>query len=225
VKRFGADFAYTVDGGAFGEINYENFNADSATVTVTGKSMHPGTSKNKMQNASEIAMEFASMLSLAEKPEHTENYEGFYHLTAMEGHVEEAVLHYILRDHNLDKLLARGEFMRRAADYLNAKYGGVIVKVKIKESYRNMDSIIKENWHLVENAQKAIEQCGGKPSVEPIRGGTDGARLSFMGLPCPNLGTGHHNAHSRMEFASVQAMDKVTDSLEKIALLYTDFGI
>ncbi|MCL2461839.1 MAG: peptidase T [Defluviitaleaceae bacterium] len=227
VERFGADFAYTVDGAAFGEVEYETFNASAATVTVTGRSMHPGASKNKMQNASLMAMELAAMLPAAERPEHTEGYEGFYHLTSMEGEAEKAVLRYILRDHDADKLRSREEFLRNAAHYLNSKYGGGAVTVEIKESYRNMSSVLKDkaNWHLIENAYKAVEQVGGTPVSCPVRGGTDGARLSFMGLPCPNLGTGSHNHHSRMEFASVQAMDKVAESLVKIAEIYTDFEI
>jgi len=184
--------------------------------------MHPGVAKNKMKNAAMIAMEFAGMLPAAERPEHTEGYEGFYHLSSMEGEVEKAVLSYIVRDHDADKLRAREEFLSMAADYLNSKYGDGVVVVEIKESYRNMDSVLRGHWHLIENAIKAVEQTGGTLIIKPIRGGTDGARLSFMGLPCPNLGTGSHNAHSRMEFASVQALDKVADSLAVLALLYTD---
>ena len=223
VKRFGADFAYTVDGGAFGEVEYETFNASSAKITVTGRNMHPGTSKNKMKNASLIAMEFAAMLPAVERPEHTEEYEGFYHLTSMEGEVEEAVLNYIIRDHDECILKSREEFIQRAADFLNEKYGDDVVAVEIKESYRNMSCVLREHWHLIENACKAVTQLGGTPDIKPVRGGTDGSRLSFMGLPCPNLGTGSHNAHSRMEFASIQAMDKVVESLIAIAMMYTDF--
>jgi len=225
VGRFGADFAYTVDGGAFGEVEYETFNASSATVRVTGRNMHPGTAKNKMKNASLIAMEFAGMLPVAERPEYTEEYEGFYHLTSMEGEVEHAVLNYIVRDHNADILSSREEFMLRTASYLNEKYGEEIITVEIKESYRNMDTILLKHWHLIENACKAVVQSGGTPVTKPVRGGTDGSRLSFMGLPCPNLGTGSYNAHSRMEFASAQAMDKVVESLVTIAEMYTDFSI
>jgi len=223
VKRFGADFAYTVDGGEFGEVEYETFNASSATVTITGKSMHPGASKNKMKNASLIAMEFAAMLPVAERPEYTENYEGFYHLLTMEGEVEKAVLDYIVRDHNEDILKSREEFLYKTAEFLNKKYGYNAIEVEIKESYRNMESVLREHWHLIDNACKAVVKVGGTPIITPVRGGTDGSRLSFMGLPCPNLGTGCHNAHSRMEFASVQAMDKVVETLIAIAEMYTDF--
>ena len=225
VKRFGADFAYTVDGGAFGEVEYETFNASSAVVTITGRSMHPGTSKNKMVNASLLAMEFASMLPGAERPEHTEEYEGFYHLLTMEGNVEEAVLTYIVRDHDADKLSLKENFLNKITAFLNEKYGDNTVEIDIKESYRNMDSIIREHWHLIDNACKAVVQLGGTPDIKPVRGGTDGSRLSYMGLPCPNLGTGCHNAHSRMEFASAESMDKVTESLILIAEIYTDFII
>jgi len=221
VKRFGADFAYTVDGGSFGEVEYETFNASSATITVTGRSMHPGTSKNKMQNASLMAMEFAAMLPGAERPEHTEGYEGFYHLLTMEGEVEKAVLNYIVRDHDENKLKAKEEFIHKIAAFLNEKYGDGAFAVEIKESYRNMESVLRDHWHLIDNACKAVVQTGGTPDIKPVRGGTDGSRLSFMGLPCPNLGTGCHNAHSRMEFANVQSMDKVVQSLVTIAELYT----
>jgi len=223
VKRFGADFAYTVDGGEFGEVEYETFNASSAIVTVTGRSMHPGTSKNKMKNASLIAMEFASMLPVAERPEYTDGYEGFYHLLSMEGEVEKAVLNYIVRDHDEDILKSREEQLQKAAKFLNGKYGYNAVDVEIKESYRNMESILRDHWHLIDNAKKAVEQAGGTPITKPVRGGTDGSRLSFMGLPCPNLGTGNHNAHSRMEFANAQSMDKVVESLVIIARIYSDF--
>ena len=223
VKSFGADFAYTVDGGAFGEVEYETFNASSATVRISGRSMHPGEAKNKMINASLVAMEFAAMLPASERPEHTEDYEGFYHLTSMEGEVENAVLNYIVRDHNTEKLSSREEYLQKIADFLNEKYDGDVITVEIKESYRNMDIILKKHWHLIENARKAVEQAGGIPATQPVRGGTDGSRLSFMGLPCPNLGTGSHNAHSRMEFASAQSMDKVVESLITIAQMYTDF--
>ncbi|MCL2663867.1 MAG: peptidase T [Oscillospiraceae bacterium] len=223
VKRFGADFAYTVDGGEFGEVEYETFNASSATVTVTGRSMHPGTSKNKMKNASLIAMEFAAMLPVAERPEYTDGYEGFYHLLSMEGEVEKAVLTYIVRDHNEDILKSREDYLKKTAEFINSKYGYNAVDVEIKESYRNMESILRNHWHLIENAKKSVAQAGGTPIIKPVRGGTDGSRLSFMGLPCPNLGSGSHNAHSRMEFANAQSMDKVVESLVTIAKIYADF--
>ena len=223
VKRFGADYAYTVDGGEFGEVEYETFNASTAIIKITGVSIHPGTAKNKMINAANVTMEFASMLPVAERPEHTEEYEGFYHLISMTGEVEEATLTYIVRDHNEDILRLRENYIQEVAAFLNKKYGPDTIKTEIKQSYKNMDIVIKEHWHLIENAVKAVEKLGGTPIIKPVRGGTDGSRLSYMGLPCPNLGTGSHNAHSRKEFASAQAMEKVTQSLVEIAKLYVDF--
>jgi len=225
VERFGADFAYTVDGGEFGEVEYETFNASTAIIQITGVSIHPGTAKSKMINASNVALEFASMLPVAERPEHTEEYEGFYHLISMTGEVEQATLTYIVRDHNAEILLSREEYIKEVVNFLNRKYRNEVVTVEIKESYRNMDSVIKKHWHLIENAKKAVEKLGGTPIVKPVRGGTDGSRLSYMGLPCPNLGTGGHNAHSRKEFASVSDMDKVVESLIEIAKIYTDFKV
>jgi tripeptide aminopeptidase len=220
VERFGADFAYTVDGGAFGEVIYENFNAAAADVTVTGVSIHPGTAKDTMLNASLLAMEFQSLLPPAQRPEHTDGYEGFFHLTGMEGHVEQAKLSYILRDHDSGKLEQKKKILEQATDYLNAKYGAGTIALKITDSYQNMAEIIKDHWQLVETACQAIEALGEKPIIEPIRGGTDGASLSYMGLPCPNLGTGGHNCHGRMEYVCVQAMDRCVALLVKISEIY-----
>jgi len=225
VEKFGADFAYTVDGGAFGLVEYETFSAYSADITVNGVSIHPGVAKNKMVNASLVAMEFNSMLPSVERPEHTEHREGFYHLTEMTGVVEKATLSYLLRDHEDDLLDKRAETVNNIAKYLNEKYGEGTVTVEIKEWYRNMRNVIKENWHLMEQAYKAVEKVGGVPRSNPVRGGTDGSQLSFMGLPCPNLGTGCYNAHSRFEFASIQSMDKVVESLIEIAKAYTDYEV
>ena len=223
VKGFGADYAYTVDGGAFGEVEYETFSAFSADITIRGVSIHPGVAKDKLINASLIAMEFNQMLPQAQRPEHTEKREGFYHLIEMSGRVEEAKLSYILRDHNDEVVEKRVETVHEISAYLNMKYGEGTVTVETKEWYRNMKKVIKEHWHLIENAYKAVEAVGGTPHSIPIRGGTDGSRLSFMGLPCPNLGTGNYNAHSRFEFASIQSMDKAVESLIEIAKLYADF--
>jgi len=225
VEGFGAQFAYTVDGGAFGEVEYETFNAASAKVRVRGKNIHPGTAKGKMKNANLIAMEFAALLPALERPERTEGYEGFYHLTDMGGTVEEAYLSYILRDHDWDRLQLKKETMVKAAAELNAKYGPGTVEVEIKDSYRNMVGQIKPHWHLIENAYEAVREAGGEPHSIPVRGGTDGARLSFMGLPCPNLGTGSHNHHSTLEYASAQAMDRCTQVLVKLAEKYAFFRI
>jgi tripeptide aminopeptidase len=210
---FGADFAYTVDGGKLGEIEYENFNAAAATLTVHGVSIHPGSAKNKMRNAALLGMEFHAMLPAAETPEHTEDYEGFYHLTHFEGCEETAELRYIVRDHDREKFEARKAYLRRAADYLNEKYGAGTFDLALKDSYYNMKSVIDKHMDVVHRAEKAMRSCGVEPKAVPIRGGTDGAMLSWKGLPCPNLPTGGYNYHSRFEFAVVQEMDRMVEVL------------
>lgn len=220
VERFGADFAYTVDGGAFGEVVYETFNAATATVTVKGRNIHPGTAKNKMLNAALIAMEFNALLPAVQRPEHTEGYEGFYHLIQMEGSVEEAKLVYLLRDHVAAQFAEQKARIKRAAEWLNQNYGEGTVTVSIVDSYKNMVEQVKQHRHLIETAYEAVREMGGTPITIPVRGGTDGARLSFLGLPCPNLGTGSHNHHSKLEYASVQAMDQCVSLLVKIAEKY-----
>ena len=216
VERFGADFAYTVDGGALGELEYECFNAASCKVVVKGVNIHPGSAKNQMKNASLIAMEFAGMLPAWERPEHTEGYEGFYHLTGMKGDEELAELQYILRDHDAGKFEKRKETVLRIGEYLNCRYGAGTVEVTVKDSYRNMKEIVEQHPEIMDRAQKAFLDCGVEPIIRPIRGGTDGARLSFMGLPCPNLSTGGFNFHGRKELIPVQAMEKMTDVLERL---------
>ncbi len=220
VPGFGAPYAYTVDGGAFGQVEYETFNAASASIAIKGKNIHPGDAKNKMKNALLIGMEFNGMLPPAEIPAHTEGHEGFYHLTKFTGAEETVQMRYILRDHDWEKLTQRKETVLRIADYMNAKYGAGTVTVTLQDSYRNLEEVIRKHWHLVEVAYEAVTACGGTPVSPPVRGGTDGSRLSFMGLPCPNLGTGSHNHHGRLEFAVVQEMDKCVDMLVKIAELY-----
>lgn len=221
VERFGAKWAYTVDGAYFGEVEYETFNAYSLRVTVNGKSIHPGEAKNKMVNASVVAHEYVSLLPSLERPEHTEGYEGFYHLTEMKGCVETASLNFIIRDHDAAKIKYRCEYARRAADELNRRYGEGTVEVQIKESYRNMkEKILPAEEHLIYNAYTAIKSLGREPVSRPVRGGTDGSRLSFMGLPCPNLGTGSHNHHGKMEFACVEEMELCTRQIIEIAKLY-----
>ena len=219
VKRFGADFAYTVDGGALGELEYECFNAASCKVTVNGVNIHPGSAKNQMKNASLIAMEFAGMLPAWERPEHTEGYEGFYHLMGMRGDEEQAELQYILRDHDAGIFEKRKRTVLRIGEYMNGKYGAGTVEVTLKDSYRNMKEIVEQYPEITDRARKAFLDCGVEPVVQPIRGGTDGARLSFMGLPCPNLSTGGYNFHGRKELIPVQAMEKMTDVLEKLICL------
>ena len=213
VPGFGADFAYTVDGGALGELEYECFNAASCIVRVKGVNIHPGSAKNQMINASLVAMEFAGMLPPWERPEHTEGYEGFYHLTGMAGNEEFAELRYILRDHDITKLEARKAMMTAAAEVLNRRYGAGTVAVELKDSYRNMKEIVEQHPEILDRAKMAFEANGIDPLVQPIRGGTDGARLSYMGLPCPNLSTGGYNFHGRKELIPVPAMEKMVDVL------------
>ena len=217
VADFHADYAYTVDGGALGELEYENFNAAAAQVKVRGVNIHPGSAKNQMKNALLIGMEFNGMLPAWETPAHTEGYEGFYHLCEMQGDEELTTLSYILRDHDADKLEQKKETMRRIAAYLNQKWGEGTVEVAIKDSYRNMREMLEPHMEIVDKAKDAFEACGVTPIVQPIRGGTDGARLSYMGLLCPNLSTGGYNFHGRKELISVQAMEKMVDVLMEIA--------
>lgn len=221
VKDFGADYAYTVDGGALGELEYENFNAASAVVKFHGLNIHPGSAKNKMINAQLLAMEFQNMLPANQRPETTEGYEGFILLTDMVGEVEEAKLSYILRDHDLQKLQEKKAVMESAAQFLNEKYGQGRVEVIIKDSYFNMKKHIEPCMYIVERAKKAMETVGITPKIVPIRGGTDGARLSYEGLPCPNLFTGGENFHGRFEYIPVEDMESCTQVLIR---LLTDFA-
>ena len=221
VKDFGADYAYTVDGGALGELEYENFNAASAIVKFHGLNIHPGSAKNKMINAQLLAMEFQNMLPANQRPETTEGYEGFILLTDMVGEVEEAKLSYILRDHDLQKLQEKKAVMESAAKFLNEKYGQGRVEVIIKDSYFNMKKHIEPCMYIVERAKKAMETVGITPKIVPIRGGTDGARLSYEGLPCPNLFTGGENFHGRFEYIPVEDMESCTQVLIR---LLTDFA-
>ena len=221
IPGFGADFAYTVDGGDVGGIEYENFNAASATVTIHGFSVHPGSAKDAMINASNVAMEFHTALPIMARPETTEGRQGFYHLCQMYGDVTNAKLGYILRDHDADKLQYKKDNLLHIADYLNGKYGPGTVEVEIKDSYRNMLEKIKPHFHLVENARKAIRAAGLEPIETPVRGGTDGATLSYMGLPCPNLGTGGFNFHGVCECTTVERMDKATEILLNIVEIYS----
>ena len=222
VAAFGADFAYTVDGGVDGEIEYENFNAAGAKVVVNGFNIHPGDSKNKMINALLVAMEFNAMLP-AETPANTEGYEGFFHLTDMGGSVEKCEMSYILRDHSSEIMTARKATMEHAAKILNEKYGAGTVELGIRDQYRNMKEKIEPCMHLIENAIAAAKELGIEPRVQPIRGGTDGARLSFMGLPCPNLGTGDFACHGPYEHVTVEGMEKCTELVVKLVEKYAGF--
>jgi len=219
VEGFGADFAYTVDGGSLGELEYENFNAASAKVKVRGFAIHPGSAKGKMKNAARIAAEFDSLLPGDELPELTEGYEGFHHLLSISGETERAELSYIIRDHSKEKFAEKKEQFLRAAAALNEKYGEGTVDLTLTDSYYNMKEIIDGNMHTVELAKGAMLSLGIEPRIIPIRGGTDGARLSFMGLPCPNLSTGSENAHSAFEIASLDDMEKMAELLVEIIRL------
>ena len=220
VARFGADFAYTVDGGRLGEIEYENFNAASAVVTAHGKSIHPGSAKGRMVNASLLLMEFQAMLPAFQNPACTEGYEGFYHLDSFRGDVEQAAAEYLIRDHGSAEFERKKEFMHDCAALLNRKYGEGSVVVEIQDSYYNMREKILPHMHLVDHARRAMEAVGVRPEIVPVRGGTDGARLSFMGLPCPNLCAGGHNFHGRYEYVPVQSMEKISAILQEIVSGY-----
>ncbi len=216
VEGFGADYAYTMDGGRVGELEYENFNAASAKVTVKGFSIHPGSAKGKMKNAAAIAAEFNTLLDGIRIPEKTEGYEGFYHLIGMSGECESAELDYILRDHDISKLQAIKDMFADRAAALNAKYGMDTVKPVIRDTYRNMREIIEKHPHTVKRAEAAMRSLGITPITNPIRGGTDGAALSFMGLPCPNLGTGGGNFHSGFEYVSIDEMISAVNLIVEI---------
>lgn len=221
VEGFGADFAYTVDGGELGEIEFENFNAAGAKVIFQGVSIHPGSAKNQMINALLLAVEFQNMLPVHENPMFTENYEGFYMISTLEGNVDNAKASYIIRDHDKYIFEEKKKRFQKIADYMNEKYGEGSVTVTISDSYYNMKEKIEPFFHLIENAKKAMEDLEVKPIVLPIRGGTDGARLSYMGLPCPNICTGGSNFHGRYEYIPVQSMEKVVEILLKIVELYS----
>lgn len=221
VKLFGADFAYTVDGGAFGELEEETFNAASGRLTVNGRSVHPGSAKGKMINAILVAYEFQGLLPVFQNPMYTEGYEGFFHLDGISGNVEKAVAEYIIRDHDRALFEQKKQLFAECADFLNRRYGEGTVAVEVKDSYYNMKEVLAPHRHLIENASAAIRELGGEPRINPVRGGTDGARLSYMGLPCPNLCTGGANYHSRYEYACVQDMEKVTELLIRLAEKYS----
>ena len=219
VAGFGADFAYTVDGGCVDEIEYENFNAAAAKILVHGYSIHPGSAKNKMRNAARLAMAFNAMLPANEIPECTEGYEGFYHLCAIRGEEQEAELTYIIRDHDRQKFEQKKDRMRKIAAYLNDQYGENTFELHLKDSYYNMREKVEEHPEVIARALDALRAAGMTPRCVPIRGGTDGARLSFMGLVCPNLGTGGYNGHGVYEYACVEEMETLVEALKKLILL------
>ena len=221
VEKFGADFAYTMDGGMEGEIEYENFNGAGAVVIVNGNNVHPGSAKDIMINAQLVAMEFNALLPADQVPEKTEGYEGFFHLTDMEGTVEKAKLQYIIRDHDMEAFEAKKAFMDKTAAALNAKYGEGTVELQMKDQYYNMKKMVEPHMHLIEYAKEAAKEVGLNPKVVAIRGGTDGARLSFMGLPCPNLGTGGFGFHGPYEHVTAEGMDACVEMMLKIVEKYS----
>lgn len=213
VKAFGADIAYTVDGGPIGELEYENFNAATAVIEITGRSIHPGAAKGKMINAAAVGCEFQSMLPPAEQPAFTEGYQGFYHLLSVQGDVEACRMKIALREHDETRFQAQKAQLLSIAETLNYRWGAGTVQVAIRDQYYNMRSVIENHMELVEHAVKAFRDCGVEPRIQPVRGGTDGARLSFAGLPCPNLSTGGYNFHARYEFIPVESMEEMVDVL------------
>ena len=221
VAKFDADYAYTMDGGDLGELEFENFNAAAATIRIQGRNVHPGYAKGKMKNAMRIAIELNSLLPVEQKPEYTEGYEGFFHLIGFNGTVEEATISYIIRDHDMALYENRKAVMQQCVDFINAKYGEGTAVANIRHQYYNMRKEVEPHYHIVEKAIKAMEMEGIKPKVQPIRGGTDGANLSFMGLPCPNIFAGGHNFHGKLEFVPVQSMEK---AVEVIMNIISDFA-
>lgn len=222
VKKFGAKYAYTVDGGQVGELEYETFNAASGKVTVHGLNIHPGSAKGKMKNSILIANEFISMLPAAETPGNTENREGFFHLDKFIGSIEETKLTYIIRDHDMRKFIDRKDLFAKTADYLNMKHGKGTVEIELKDSYYNMCEKIEPVMFIVDIAASAIDKIGIKPIIKPVRGGTDGSRLSFMGLPTPNIFTGGHNYHGRFEYIPIGSMEKAVEVITNIVEAYTE---
>ena len=222
VEKFDADFAYTIDGGEIGKLQYENFNAAQAKIAINGRNIHPGSAKNKMKNALLIGIDFASMLPEAETPGHTDDYEGFFHLTDFNGTVEQAEMVYIIRDHDMEQFERRKLLLGAAAKYGNEKYGEGSLMLDIKDQYFNMKEQVEPVLHIVDNAQKAMEAVGITPKIIPIRGGTDGSRLSYMGLPTPNLFMGGHNYHGRFEYIPVESMIKSVKTVIKITEIYAE---
>ena len=221
VARFGAKYAYTMDGGAIGELEYENFNAASAKVHIQGRNIHPGYAKDKMLNAILIGSEFNDMLPVWQRPEYTEGYDGFIHITKFTGVVEEADIQYIIRDHDFGLFERKKKMLQECADFINCKYGEGVITLEIKDQYYNMKKQIEPHYHIIEKAVKAMEEAGIKANIRPIRGGTDGARLSFMGLPCPNIFAGGLNFHGKYEYVPVQSMEKASEVILNIIRNFT----
>lgn len=220
VKEFGADIGYTIDGGELGELNYENFNAASGLVEINGISVHPGDAFGKMINAVDVFAEFHALLPASERPNTTKGHQGFYMIDEIKGSIDSLIGRYIIRDHDMDIFRKRCEYFKECANKINAKYNKNIITATVKDSYFNMKEIIKNNYHLIDNAVKAFENCGIEPLILPIRGGTDGAHLSFAGMPTPNLSTGGHNFHGRFEYIPVNSMLKMVEVIVELSKLY-----
>lgn len=222
VAKFGADYAYTMDGGEKGELEFENFNAAAATIRIQGRNVHPGYAKGKMKNAMRIAIELNDLLPVDQKPEYTEGYEGFFHLIAFNGTVEEATISYIIRDHSMSLYEHKKQVIQQCVDFINQKYGEGTATLNLRHQYYNMRKEVEPHYHIVEKAIKAMEMAGVKPKIQPIRGGTDGANLSFMGLPCPNIFAGGLNFHGKMEFATVENMESAAQVILNIVGLFAE---
>ena len=222
VENFGAQFAYTVDGGMEGELEYENFNAAGAKITIAGRNVHPGMAKNKMINAIDIATELNALLPASERPQYTEHYEGFFHCVGIKGSVEEAEINYIIRDHDSEKFENKKQLMWDVVNFLQRKYGEKVLTLNMRDQYYNMRKMVEPHPQVIEKAKRAMIEAGVKPLVKPIRGGTDGSRLSFMGLPCPNIFTGGMNFHGRYEYASLTTMQKAMNTIINLARIWTE---
>lgn len=222
VKRFGADYAYTMDGGEIGELEFENFNAASAKIHIQGRNVHPGYAKDKMKNAILIGMEFNDLLPIGQRPELTEGYDGFFHIISFKGSVEEADFGYIIRDHDRKKFEEKKELIEQCVKFINVKYGEGTATLEVKDQYYNMREQVEPYYFIVETAVKAMEMAGVKPKIQPIRGGTDGANLSFKGLPCPNIFAGGMNFHGKMEFAPLENIEKASEVVLNIIKLYAE---
>lgn len=222
VRKFDAKYAYTMDGGAIGELEYENFNAAGVKIHVQGRNIHPGYAKDKMLNAIILGAELNDMLPIQQRPEFTEGYEGFFHITKFTGVVEEADIQYIIRDHDFGLFERKKQLLRECVDFMNSKYGDGVFTLDIKDQYYNMKKEVEPHYHIIEKAVKAMKDAGVKPEIRPIRGGTDGARLSFMGLPCPNIFAGGHNFHGKYEYVPVESMEKATEVILNIIRNFTE---
>lgn len=222
VERFGAEFAYTLDGGEIGELEYENFNAAAAKIFIQGRNIHPGYAKEKMVNAIILGAELNSMLPVEQRPEYTAGYEGFFHIIKFDGTVENANIQYIIRDHDSEKFESKKRLISQCVDFLNKKYGEGTYTLELKDQYYNMKKQVEPHYHIVEKAVQAMEMAGVKPNIKPIRGGTDGARLSFMGLPCPNIFAGGHNFHGKFEYIPAESMEKAVEVILNLVKLYAN---